>query len=79
MAEVTEKDIKACLDNPDIPDPDLIIRSAGECRTSNFLLWEAAYSELYFSNKLWPEWEKEDLEAAITDFKERERRYGATD
>jgi undecaprenyl diphosphate synthase len=79
MAEVTEKDIKACLDNPDIPDPDLIIRSAGEFRMSNFLLWEAAYSELYFSNILWPDWEKEDLEAAIADFKERERRYGATD
>jgi undecaprenyl diphosphate synthase len=78
MAEVTEKDITACLDNPDIPDPDLIIRSAGECRTSNFLLWETAYSELYFSAKLWPDWEKEDLEAAIADFKARERRYGAT-
>jgi undecaprenyl diphosphate synthase len=77
MANVTEKDITACLDNPDIPDPDLIIRSAGELRTSNFLLWEAAYSEIYFSNKLWPDWEKEDLEAAIADYKARERRYGA--
>jgi undecaprenyl diphosphate synthase len=77
MAGVTEKDISACLDNPDIPDPDLIIRSAGECRTSNFLIWEGAYSELFFSNKLWPDWEKEDLEAAIADFKARERRYGA--
>jgi undecaprenyl diphosphate synthase len=77
MAGLAEKDISAYLDNPDIPDPDLIIRSAGECRTSNFLLWESAYSELYFSNKLWPDWEKEDLEAAIADFKARERRYGA--
>jgi undecaprenyl diphosphate synthase len=77
MAGLSEKDISAFLDNPDIPDPDLIIRSAGEFRTSNFLLWEAAYSELYFSNKLWPDWDKEDLEAAIADFKARERRYGA--
>jgi undecaprenyl diphosphate synthase len=77
LAGVTEKDISACLDNPDIPDPDLIIRSAGEFRTSNFLLWEGAYSELYFSMKLWPDWEKEDLEAAVADFKARDRRFGS--
>jgi undecaprenyl diphosphate synthase len=77
MEGIAEKDISAHLDNPDIPAPDLIIRSAGEFRISNFLLWESAYSELYFSNKLWPDWEKEDLEAAIADFKARERRYGA--
>jgi len=75
-ANVCEKDIAAFLDNPDIPDPDLIIRSAGEYRTSNFLLWEAAYSELYISSKLWPDWEKEDLESAIADFQGRNRRYG---
>ena len=71
-----ETDISAHLDNPDIPDPDLIIRSAGEYRTSNFLLWEGAYSELYISDKLWPDWEKEDLQAAIDDYSGRERRYG---
>jgi len=76
MTETGEKDIGAFLDNPDIPDPDLIIRSAGEYRTSNFLLWQAAYSEIYISQKLWPDWEKEDLEAALADFKDRERRFG---
>jgi len=73
---INEKDIASFLDNPDIPDPDLIIRSAGEYRTSNFLLWEAAYSELFISDKLWPDWEKEDLEEAINDFQNRDRRYG---
>ena len=77
-AGITEKDVAAFLDNPDIPDPDLIIRSAGEYRTSNFLLWEGAYSELYISEKFWPDWEKEDLEAAIADFRERDRRFGST-
>ena len=71
-----ESDISAYLDNPDIPDPDLIIRSAGEYRTSNFLLWEGAYSEIYISDKLWPDWEKDDLQAAIEDYNGRERRYG---
>jgi len=75
-ANISEKDISAYLDNPDVPDPDLIIRSAGEYRTSNFLLWESAYSEIFVSNKLWPDWEKEDLEEAIADFKGRDRRYG---
>jgi undecaprenyl diphosphate synthase len=73
---ISEEDIRKSLDNPDIPDPDLIIRSAGEYRTSNFLLWEGAYSELYFSGKLWPDWQKEDLEEAIKDFESRERRFG---
>jgi len=73
---ITEKDLSLYLDNPDIPDPDLIIRSAGEHRTSNFLLWESAYSELYFSDKMWPDWDKEDLQAAIADFRKRDRRFG---
>ncbi|MDR2541848.1 MAG: di-trans,poly-cis-decaprenylcistransferase [Treponema sp.] len=73
---LNEKDICAHLDNPDIPDPDLIIRTAGEYRTSNFLLWQGAYSEIYISDKMWPEWEKEDFEAAITAFQKRDRRYG---
>jgi undecaprenyl diphosphate synthase len=76
IINVNEEDISSCLDNPDIPDPDLIIRSAGEYRTSNFLLWEGAYSELYFSDKLWPDWDKKDLEEAIEDYNKRERRYG---
>jgi undecaprenyl diphosphate synthase len=65
------------LDNPDIPDPDLIIRTAGEFRTSNFLLWEGAYAEYYISDKFWPDWTGEDLISAIEDFKNRERRFGA--
>jgi len=71
-----ENDLRAFLDNPDVPDPDLIIRSAGEYRTSNFLLWQGAYSELYICDKLWPDWDKEDLEAAFADFQKRDRRYG---
>jgi undecaprenyl diphosphate synthase len=77
IMKLSENDITAYLDNPDIPDPDLIIRSAGEYRTSNFLLWEGAYSELYISDKLWPDWQKEDLENAIEDFNRRSRRFGA--
>ena len=73
---ISEKDLSVYLDNPDIPDPDLIIRTAGEYRTSNFLLWESAYSELYISDKLWPDWDKEDLEIALADFQSRNRRYG---
>ena len=59
-----------------MPDPDLVIRSAGEFRTSNFLLWEAAYSEYYISDILWPDWTEADFEAAVADFQKRERRYG---
>ena len=73
---VTEADIAACLDNPDVPDPDLIIRSAGEYRMSNFLLWEGAYAELYVSPKLWPDWQSDDLDEAIKHYQGRERRYG---
>jgi undecaprenyl diphosphate synthase len=75
-AEITEETLSQYLDNPDIPDPDLIIRSAGEYRISNFLLWEGAYSEYYVSDKLWPDWTEEDLAAAIEDFQTRERRFG---
>jgi len=75
-ANISEDVIQNYLDNPDVPDPDLIIRSAGEYRTSNFLLWEGAYSELYISQKLWPDWDKEDLETAIADYQNRDRRFG---
>jgi undecaprenyl diphosphate synthase len=75
-AAAREQDIAAYLDNPDVPDPDLIIRSAGEYRTSNFLLWETAYAELYVSSKLWPDWTGEDLAAAIGDYQNRDRRFG---
>ncbi len=75
-AGVTASLIQDNLDNPDIPDPDLIIRTAGEFRTSNFLLWEAAYSEYYISQKLWPDFTSDDLAAALADFRTRDRRYG---
>ena len=74
---IAENDINAYMDNPDVPDPDLIIRSAGEYRISNFLLWQAAYSEFYVSPKLWPDWERADLVKAIEEFQNRERRFGA--
>jgi undecaprenyl diphosphate synthase len=64
------------LDNPDIPDPDLIIRTASEKRISNFLLWEGAYAEFYFSDKLWPDWSEEDFFAALQDYQSRDRRFG---
>lgn len=59
-----------------IPDPELLIRTSGEYRISNFLLWQIAYSELYFTDKLWPEFSKEDFYAALIDYQQRERRFG---
>jgi undecaprenyl diphosphate synthase len=74
--EIVESAISGYMDNPDVPDPDLIIRTAGEQRTSNFLIWEAAYAEYYFSGKLWPDWTEDDLVAAIADYQGRDRRFG---
>ncbi|MDR0663539.1 MAG: di-trans,poly-cis-decaprenylcistransferase [Spirochaetaceae bacterium] len=65
------------MDNPDVPDPDLIIRTAGEFRTSNFLLWEAAYSEYFITDKFWPDFLAEDFDAALAAYAARERRFGA--
>ena len=59
-----------------IPDPDLFIRTGGDCRVSNFLLWQLAYSELYFADKLWPEFDDADLSLAIQEYSRRDRRYG---
>jgi len=67
----------AGLQTSDLPDPDLMIRTSGEQRISNFLLWQAAYSELVFLDKLWPDFAESDLEAAVREFHARERRYGA--
>ncbi len=61
-----------------MPHPELLIRTSGEKRISNFLLWEIAYSELYFSEKLWPDFTEEDLYQAILDYQTRERRFGKT-
>ena len=74
---ITEQDIRSCLDHPEIPDPDLIIRTGQECRISNFLIWQGAYSELYFSSKMWPDWDESDFKEALESFGCRERRYGA--
>ena len=74
--EITEDKLSSAMDHPEIPDPDLIIRTGGELRISNFLLWESAYSELYFSKKYWPDWQEEDLKEAIEAFASRSRRYG---
>jgi undecaprenyl diphosphate synthase len=76
VKDIVESAITGHMDNPDVPDPDLIIRTAGEQRTSNFLLWEAAYAEYYFSGKLWPDWTEDDLAAAIADYQGRDRRFG---
>jgi undecaprenyl diphosphate synthase len=64
------------LYNPDIPDPDLVIRTGGESRLSNFLLWQAAYSELYFTPVLWPDFGYKDVEEALSEYKRRQRRFG---
>lgn len=74
--DINEEMISNHLFNPDIPDPDLIIRTSGELRTSNFLLWESAYSELYFTDVLWPEFSNNDLDKAIAEYNSRHRRFG---
>ena len=74
--EITEKIIQQHLDHPEIPDADLIIRTAGEQRLSNFLLWSSAYAEFHFSDKFWPDWNGDDLDRAILDYQSRTRRYG---
>ena len=76
--EISEETISANLETSDIPDPELMIRTSGEKRISNFLLWQLAYTELYFTEKLWPDFGKEDFYKAVADFQKRERRYGKT-
>ena len=73
---ISEENLSRYMDNPDIPDPDLIIRTAGEFRTSNFLLWESAYAEYYISDKLWPDWTSYDLAEAVSSYGKRKRRFG---
>jgi undecaprenyl diphosphate synthase len=75
-ADVDEASIATRLYNPDLPDPDLIIRTAGEGRVSNFLLWQSAYSEMLVTDTLWPDFDVEDLKAAIADYASRVRRFG---
>jgi undecaprenyl diphosphate synthase len=77
VEQITEEDFVQKISPEGVPDPDLIIRTAGERRLSNFLLWQAAYSEFYFCPKLWPDFEASDLEEAIADFRSRTRKFGA--
>ncbi len=76
--EINEKTVSANLTTSDIPDPELLIRTSGEKRISNFLLWQIAYTELYFTERLWPDFGKEDLYKAVANYQKRERRYGKT-
>lgn len=75
---ITELMINKHLYEPDVPDPELMIRTSGEYRLSNFLLWQAAYTELYFTEEYWPDFNKESLFKAILSFQTRERRFGKT-
>ncbi|MCO5216861.1 MAG: polyprenyl diphosphate synthase [Thermomicrobiales bacterium] len=77
--ETVDEDIfQKYLYMPELPDPDLIVRTSGEYRISNFLLWQGAYSELHFTSKYWPDFTPEDFDAALADYASRERRFGAT-
>lgn len=78
IKDITSQTIDEHLQTSEIPDPELLIRTSGEFRISNYLLWQIAYSELYFTDKLWPDFSKEDLFSAILDFQKRERRFGLT-
>ena len=73
---IDEKTISAHLDTAGIPDPDLIIRTSGECRLSNFMLWQASYAEMYFPQTMWPEFREEAFAEALEEYAKRERRYG---
>ena len=76
VKNINEKKFNEYLYTSNIPDPDFLIRTGGDSRISNFLLWQIAYAEIYFSNKFWPEFSKEDLKKAIKNYQNRERRYG---
>jgi len=76
--ELNENSFRALLSTKELPDPDLLIRTSGEYRISNFLLWEIAYTELYFTETLWPDFRKKDFMMAIKDYQKRERRFGKT-
>ena len=78
LESVDDDKFASYLTTNGIPDPDLLIRTSGECRLSNFLLWQCAYTEFYFIEKFWPDFEKDDLYLAIRNFQKRERRFGMT-
>lgn len=78
VEEINDKLISSYLSTSNLPDPELMIRTGGENRISNFMLWQIAYSELYFTDILWPDFQKEDFYKAILDYQNRERRFGKT-
>ena len=78
LASFSEKELAGFLDHPEVPDVDFIIRTSGERRISNFMLWEGAYAELYFSPTLWPDWDGESLEEAIREYQRRDRTFGCS-
>jgi undecaprenyl diphosphate synthase len=76
LDDITEERFSSQLTTMNMPDPELMIRTSGEHRISNFLLWQMAYTELYFTEMLWPDFRREDLFEAIVDYQKRERRFG---
>ncbi|MFW0777388.1 MAG: isoprenyl transferase [Rickettsiales bacterium] len=78
IEDITEETLENALDTATIPEPDLLIRTGGEQRISNFLLWQSAYTEFYFTDALWPDFDAKHFSAALDDFAKRERRYGTT-
>ena len=79
LNQLDNKSFSAFLDTGDLPEPDLMIRTSGEVRLSNFLLWQAAYTELYFTDVFWPDFDAIELQKALDDYLQRKRRYGLTD
>ncbi len=77
--KISDKTIARHLYAPDMPDPDLMVRTSGEYRISNYLLWESAYSEFLFTDVLWPDFRRENLFDAVREFQRRDRRFGAVD
>jgi undecaprenyl diphosphate synthase len=78
ISSIDDKIFETYLSTTEIPDPELLIRTSGELRISNFLLWQIAYSELFFSETLWPDFSKEHFYEALLEFQKRERRFGKT-
>lgn len=79
IEQFDDSSLTACLDTAGLPDPDLLIRTSGEVRVSNFLLWQTAYAEMYFTDVLWPDFGAEELDNALNEYSRRKRRFGLTD
>ena len=75
--EVTEENLESCLDTAGMGDVDILIRTSGEVRLSNYLLWQNAYAEMFFTQTYWPDFSKAELDDILSDFSKRERRFGA--